>query len=239
MSLTVGSVMLKNALFIGAILGAVPAYANVVINGTRVIYQETNKDVTVQLINNGDSASLVQAWIDAGDMNSTPETARVPFLLSPPVVKVAPNGGQQVRIKKTGPVLPDDRESVFYLNVLDIPPIPENLEGKNTLQLAVKSRIKLFYRPDGLKLKPEAIADNIALYPQGNQLVIKNNTPYHFTLANIDKVNKKNVLVDAIMIAPFSSAPAQVSELIKANERLSVKYVDDLGAYKEKIITSH
>ena len=239
MSLTVGSIMLKNALFIGALLGAAPACANVVINATRVIYQEASKDVIVQLINNGDSASLIQAWIDAGDMNSTPETAKVPFLLSPPVVKVAANGGQQLRIKKTGPSLPGDRESVFYLNVLDIPPIPENLEGKNTLQLAVKSRIKLFYRPQGLTVKPDAIADYIALSLQGGQLMVKNNSPYHFTLANIDKINKKNVLKDAIMVAPFSSAPANVNELINANERVFVKYVDDLGAYKEKIITPH
>ncbi|MGK9009921.1 fimbrial biogenesis chaperone [Serratia marcescens] len=231
--------MFKKILLLGLALGTAHAYANVVINTTRVIYPERHKDVIVQLINNGGDPSLVQAWIDAGDMNATPETAHVPFLLSPPVVKVAAHGGQQLRIKKIGPQLAADRESVFYLNVLDIPPVPENLQGKNTLQLAVKSRIKLFYRPKTLKMKPEAMADHITLYPHGEKITLKNDAPYHFTLANISRGNQKNLLGDAIMIPPFSSVTTSTLEPVKANERLTLRYVDDLGAYKEKAITSH
>ncbi len=231
--------MIKYILLAGLAMVTFHTYANVVINTTRVIYQEANKDIVVQLINNGNAPSLVQAWIDDGDLNSTPETARVPFLLSPPVVKVAANNGQQLRIKKIGAQLATDRESVFYLNVLDIPPVPENLQGKNTLQLAVKSRIKMFYRPKGLKVNPDAIASYIELHPQGNHVTIKNNAPYHFTLANVDQANQRNLLVDAVMIPPFSSVTAQTREPLKINESLSIKYVDDLGAYIEKTITSH
>ncbi|MGS9149438.1 fimbria/pilus periplasmic chaperone, partial [Salmonella enterica subsp. enterica serovar Infantis] len=56
----------------------------------------------------------------------------------------------------TGEPLPRDRESGFYLNVLDIPSRPETEESEtdggpiNYLQLAVRSRIKLFFRPDTL-----------------------------------------------------------------------------------------
>ncbi|CAI0973464.1 Chaperone protein focC precursor [Serratia proteamaculans] len=100
MSLAIGRSMIKNILLAGLTLVTAQTYANVVINTTRVIYQESNKDVVVQLINNGSEPSLVQAWIDDGDINSTPETANVPFLLSPPVVKVTANNGQQLRIKK-------------------------------------------------------------------------------------------------------------------------------------------
>lgn len=239
MSLAIGSNMIKHILLAWLCLWATSTCANVVINSTRVIYQETNKDVIVQLINSGEDPSLVQAWIDDGDMNSTPETAKVPFLLSPPVVKVSANNGQQLRIKKIGEPLAKDRESVFYLNVLDIPPVPENLQGQNTLQLAVKSRIKLFYRPKALNVKPDAIANYIKLHAQGSQMLIKNNAPYHFTLANIDRGNQKNLLVDAIMIAPFSSATVKTREPLKASDSLSMKYVDDFGAYKEKTITSH
>lgn len=35
----------------------------------------------------------------------------------------------------------------LFLNVLDIPPRPENLQNQNTVQLAIKSRIKLFIGP--------------------------------------------------------------------------------------------
>ncbi len=69
----------KYMMIAALLLGAVGAQANVVVNGTRVIYPANNKDVIVQLLNNGADPSLVQAWIDDGDINSTPETANVPF----------------------------------------------------------------------------------------------------------------------------------------------------------------
>lgn len=113
--------MRKIIMLASLLLSAGNAWANIVINGTRVLYPENNKEVIVQLINTGDAPALVQSWIDDGDINSTPETANVPFLLSPPVVKVSEHNGQQLRIKKLPANLPGDRESVFFLNVLDIP----------------------------------------------------------------------------------------------------------------------
>ena len=46
-----------------------------------------------------------------------------------------------------GAALPGGRESVFYLNMLDIPPTPEKFARVNTLQLAIKSRIKAILSP--------------------------------------------------------------------------------------------
>lgn len=168
------------------------AFANIVVNGTRVIYPEKNNETIVQLINNGNDPALVQSWIDDGDINSTPETANVPFLLSPPVVKVSGNDGQQLRIKKLPASLPTDRESVFYLNILDIPPTPEHLQGKNTMQLAIKTRIKLFYRPNHLQAGVEQALEQIEVKAENKQFRITNNSPYYVTLANVDdkKVKK-------------------------------------------------
>ncbi|EMX8467898.1 TPA: molecular chaperone [Serratia marcescens] len=230
-------------IFAGLFLSSFCADANIVINGTRVIYPEKNKDVIVQLVNNGDDPALVQAWIDDGDINSTPETANVPFLLSPPVVKVAGNNGQQLRIQKMGAALPGDRESVFYLNVLDIPPTPENLKGFNTLQLAIKSRIKLFYRPANLLASSKSITDLIELQSVERGVNVINKSPYFFTLANFyqeDKKNpqedKKNLLVDSVMVAPFSILFAPTKTRINKGADYTLVYVDDLGAYKRKII---
>ncbi|MCP6324282.1 fimbria/pilus periplasmic chaperone, partial [Klebsiella pneumoniae] len=57
----------------------------------------------------------------------------------------------------TGEALPADRESVFWLNVLDVPPQPQG-EGGNFMQFAIRTRVKLFYRPVGL---PGSAADAI------------------------------------------------------------------------------
>ncbi|PJI52023.1 molecular chaperone EcpD, partial [Methylobacterium radiotolerans] len=53
----------------------------------------------------------------------------------------------------TGEPMPQDKESVFWLNVLEIP--PKDKANQNLLQMAFRSRIKLFYRPAGLKGKAE------------------------------------------------------------------------------------
>lgn len=88
--------------FIALLLSSVilPAQAGVVIYGTRVIYPAEKKEIIVQLMNQGKRASLVQSWIDDGNTSLPPEKIHVPFLLTPPVVKVAGDSGQQLKLKK-------------------------------------------------------------------------------------------------------------------------------------------
>ncbi len=48
-----------------------------------------------------------------------------------------------------------DRESVFWFNVLEVPPKPDAAKATNQslLQLAFRTRIKLFYRPKGIEVE--------------------------------------------------------------------------------------
>ncbi len=46
--------------------------------------------------------------------------------------KIGANSGQQVKIKIMPNKLPTNKESIFYLNVLDIPPNSPEQEGKFT-----------------------------------------------------------------------------------------------------------
>ncbi len=57
-----------------------PAHAGIVIYGTRIIYPAENKEVMVQLMNQGNRSSLLQAWIDDGDTSLPPEKIQVPFM---------------------------------------------------------------------------------------------------------------------------------------------------------------
>ena len=50
-----------------------PAHAGIVIYGTRIIYPAEHKEVMVQLMNQGNRSSLMQAWIDDGDTSLPPE----------------------------------------------------------------------------------------------------------------------------------------------------------------------
>ncbi|WP_437676671.1 fimbrial biogenesis chaperone [Sorangium sp. So ce131] len=110
-----------------------------------IIYPADHREVAVEVRNNGDKPTLVQAWLDRGDADQAPDTINVPFLLTPPIFRIDPGHRQTLRITyaPSGEHLPQDRESVFWLNVLEVPPAGANV-------LATRSRISLFYRPQGL-----------------------------------------------------------------------------------------
>jgi len=214
------------------------ASANVIITGTRVIYPAGQKETTVQLVNRGASPSLIQAWIDDGDVNSTPETAKVPFLLTPPVVKVDGFNGQQLRLRYTGSaaLLPADKESVFYLNVLDIPPAKENTDGKSIMQIAVKSRIKIFYRPLNLPLAVDQMHSNLFFHREGSNVIAQNDSPYYASIATIS-VQGKEMIEQPVMIAPRSTQKLVTAMTPALGQKMDVVLVDDYGTYQKYVIS--
>ncbi|EEJ0435916.1 fimbria/pilus periplasmic chaperone, partial [Salmonella enterica] len=164
------------------------ANAGVVIYGTRIIYPAEKNEVLVQLMNQGGRSSLVQSWIDDGDTSLPPEKIKVPFLLTPPVAKVAGDSGQQIKIKKMPNMLPNNKESLFYLNVLDIPPNNPNSTGKNVLKFAMQNRIKLFYRPKGIAPVNRGTFQKLSMKRTANSYSIQNDTANWVTIIEV-KVN--------------------------------------------------
>lgn len=161
------------------------ASASVVINETRVIYPASAKFVSVQLVNDSEQTHLVQSSIDEGDASAAPEKVKVPFSLLPPVVKMSGHAGQALKISAMNThSLPKDRESVFWLNVLDVPPVPEG-SGDSYLQVAIRNRIKLFYRPDQLSDLDSSVAEKITVSTSGGQTCLKNNSPYYMTIPQV------------------------------------------------------
>jgi chaperone protein EcpD len=172
-----------------ALVWGLEASAAVVITGTRIVYPAQEREVTVKLNNNGRSPSLVQAWVDAGDSTSTPTSATAPFVLSPPVFRIDPGKGQSMRLAFTGGELPQDRESVFYLNVLEIPPKAEG-DVVNRLDMAFRSRIKVFYRPTGLNGRPSDAPATMTwqLRRSGEDYVVEAYNPTAFHVSQTELV---------------------------------------------------
>lgn len=213
--------------------------ANIVITGTRVIYPEGVNSMAIQLTNNGKDPALVQSWVDNGDFNSTPENANAPFYISPPIIKVDGLQGQQLNLKKldnSETKLSQNVESVFYLNILDIPKMSEAAKGKNAIQLATRSRIKIFYRPQSLTLSPDSITDKLSYKLSNGNIIVKNDSPYHLTIASITtKENKNKSLVESEMIPPLSTKQLPLKGKLTSND-LVMNYVDDYGVFKAKSI---
>lgn len=194
-------------------LAAVPqASAGVIVNGTRVVYPAAKREVTISLQNSGATPSLVQAWLDSGDIHSKPGESKVPFVLTPPLFRLDPTKMQSLRLVYTHDPLPQDRESLFWLNVLDIPPrAVVNPDLPNQLDLAFKHRMKVFFRPPGLA---GSAADAPArmtwklLSKDGKLTGIQasNPTAYHVSLTQLTAtVAGHPVTIKADMVDPFAS----------------------------------
>lgn len=66
----------RSAWLVLATLVCSQAMAGVVITGTRLIYPAGQKEITVKLNNNGLHPALVQAWVDTGDVQSSPTSSK-------------------------------------------------------------------------------------------------------------------------------------------------------------------
>ena len=129
-----GSLMLSSSL----------AWAGIQLGATRVILAAPAKEASLPVVNHGVNDLMIQSWVDAGD--DAPDKD-VPFVVTPALARLDGSRQQSLRVLYQGQGLPTDKESVFWLSVQEI---PQKVKDKNVLQIAVRQRIKLFYRPANL-----------------------------------------------------------------------------------------
>lgn len=221
-------------------LGIGSAGANVIVSGTRVVLPAKAGEVTLRLSNEGDQPALVETWIDRGNPQSTPDQVEVPFLITPPLFRMDPHQGQSLRIVYTHEPLATDRESLFWLNVLEVPPKPTgaDMAGRNLLQLAVRSRLKLFFRPDGLRgdplQAPAQLTWRVVAADAGQALEVHNPTPYYITFNAVTlNVDGKDYAADTGMVAPLSTlrlALATLPHAPAAGTPVAYTTINDYGA---------
>ncbi|WP_416048461.1 fimbria/pilus periplasmic chaperone [Cupriavidus basilensis] len=221
---------------------ATSAAAAVVVSGTRVIFPAEEREVTLKVTNDGRIPSLVQTWIDTGNENDSPDKIDVPFTLTPTMFRVEPGKGQTLRIIYTNEPLPTDKESLFWLNVLDVPPKPAAEDERNRLQVAFRTRIKLMYRPAGLPGKaeeaPALLKWHIARGPEANQYVLKtvNPSPYVVSLGSVQlKIGGKTFDAGMGYVRPGASQTFAINGLESApaaDATVEFSSIDDWGGNK-------
>jgi chaperone protein EcpD len=211
--------------FAAAALFSAQSLASVVISGTRVIYSSDAKEVSVKINNVGPSPVLLQSWIDNGDTNAKPAAIKVPFVLTPPMNRVEASKGQTLRISYVGGALPMDKESVFWLNVLEVPAKNQAKNDENRLQMAFRTRIKLFYRPANLEGNANDALKAVTWSSQGNRVQATNPTPYYVSLVDLSINGKK---LESAMIAPRSTLVLNLSG--HSGSQVTGSFVNDYGA---------
>ncbi|EAA8475055.1 fimbrial chaperone [Salmonella enterica] len=211
------------------------AFADIVIAGTRVIYPESAKDVTVKMENRGNKPLLVQTWLDDGRDTTNPQELKLPFIITPPVSRVDPAKGQTVRITWLGQPLPKDKETMYWFNVLEVPPKMKGSESQNMLQLAFRTRIKMFFRPNGLEGSPAVAASRLKWSKGTNALIARNDSPFYVSLAKIEATaGGKKVQLEPHVVAPFASQSYELKGQSSANiNKLTYTSINDFGGAEE------
>lgn len=140
---------LRIALLLPFALCMAAAQASIVLQGTRIVFSGAENEATLQMTNDGEVPALVQAWLEPEKEDATSRDTEVPFVITPTLTRVDAGKGQALRIIHSGEPLPQDKESLFWLSVLEVPP-KADAPGTSALQFAYRTRIKLMYRPQGL-----------------------------------------------------------------------------------------
>jgi len=182
-----------------------PGHAALTINGTRIIYDSHKRSVSVIISNPSKRPFAVQTWINT-ELDDT--TTAVPFMPTPALFRLNAGKEQYVQINQWPHTLPNDRESVFYFNVQEIPQSKSSNTG--VLNIAMRTRIKFFYRPTSIKNPADTHLKHLqwAVKKMDGHYYLEahNPSPYFISFASLElRFNgQKESPTNPAMAAPFS-----------------------------------
>ena len=209
------------------------ALAAFTVSGTRFIYGEGKKNISFEVTNNAGVTYGGQVWVD-----NVSEGSGVYMVPAPPFFRVSPKEKQIIRIMKAdGGTLPSDRESLFWLNIQEIPPKPK--DGENVLSVAINTRVKLFYRPKALEAGRKGAEKRIEVIRRDGTTYLKNPTPYYFAVVKVEADGKVLALSSdenqkLSIMAPFGEVV--ISELSPGMKNISVGAINDWGGVEDYVL---
>ncbi|OMQ18966.1 hypothetical protein BMI79_21545 [Serratia oryzae] len=209
------------------------AQAAISLDRTRVVFPGNEKSVSLTVRNqNPELPYLAQGWLE--DAQGTKLEGNSAFTVLPPVQRVEPKGQTQLKIQAMpgASLLPQDRESLYYFNLREIPP---KSDKANVLQIALQTRVKMFYRPAALaeeaaKLQATPFQEQLTLTKTGDGYTVNNPTPYFVTLIGASAKKGAEVVkgFEPLMVPPKSSIALGGSAAALGTAPVLV-YVNDFG----------
>ncbi|OBU10330.1 molecular chaperone [Morganella psychrotolerans] len=204
--------------------------AAIALDRTRIIFNGAEKSVSLNVSNlNKELPYLAQGWIE----DQSGQKVSAPLVVLPPVQRIEPGDKSQVKIQGIPDIaaLPQDRESVFYFNLREIPP---RSNRQNVLQIALQTRIKLFYRPEAIYATQTDLTnpwqEKITLTRKGNNYEVNNPTAYYVTIVDaLTGLNGKSLDgFTPLMVAPKSQGTLNLSAAALGNVPV-LTYINDYG----------
>lgn len=201
--------------------------AGIQIGRTRIVYNADKKEISLPLVNKDQALPwLVQSWTVTEDGKT-----RGPFIITPPLFRLDPQKEQSLRIAWNGTALPDDRETIFYMNIRTIPATAKEDSDKNVMRLIYKTRLKLFWRPGHLKGTPDDACKNLRFTRRNSMLLIVNDGAYYTTFDSLHVGNRS--LDKADMVAPASTTSVELPNAT-VGSRVTWRCITDYGNASEQ-----
>lgn len=216
---------------------------NILFSLQRHTYVEGEKSISIGLRNAEPEPYLVQSGMAKLDIKSginqlEDDKADIPFIITPPLYKIKSDSYYDWRIifSGAGDSLPKDRESVYLAKFLFIPSSEKNESYKTEMSVMRSFIFKVYYRPKALaSLKINDIQNKISFHYQGNNLLVKNNSPLYLTFDTL-RVNSDEINNDELFkpVPPLSEQTFNLPKNISENNNIEWNLLDENAFSLEK-----
>lgn len=208
---------------LGLLLSTVTSsFAGFGLETTRVIYNEqSNNEGFVAFNTDKDTNYLLQSWIE--DLNGE---VTQNFVITPPLLKLVAQQKNTLQVTKNI-TLPNDIESMYWINVKFVAPSNENLE--NVLRYSMTNKIKLIYRPQLLSnINIEDEVKTLKWSLKNGNMVVTNNTPFFVNIGKI-VLNNNEIQDNPGYLPPKSETIIKINKVQSSQNKIQLIYIDDFG----------
>lgn len=216
-------------LSIVALIGVLPVtnvHSAIQLSSTRLILEEGKRSAAVYAKNKGEPV-VVQAWVEG-----VGEKMETPFFITPPLSRFDGDTERSLTVTRVGENVPQDRETYYWINVLEIPQKAES--AANTLAFATRTRIKLFYRPSSIlrmSLAPEQLSWKIVRDGKKCQVSIDNSSPFNVNFSKIELSGQTQDVGRGVVALPLTTTQFDLSTCPAAGATMTPQIVNDYGAF--------
>lgn len=230
--------------------------AGVGLDRSRFVYTVGTKNAQFRLVNHNAYPVIVSLWIDSGDINATPESTTAPLIVSPPIVQLKAKEVTTAKLIDAGIAerLPDDRESLLWLNVLEQPPLEkqtitkqamtkqamtEQVMTEQVMAIAMQVQYKVFVRPTSIKPSSDdalkQVSFRLLTKQQAAILQLHNPTAYHLNLKQLQLLGGcgQKIVINNVL-KPFAEKAISLDASVQAScvETVEYRVINDEGKTK-------
>ncbi|AHF75586.1 Fimbrial chaperone protein [Sodalis praecaptivus] len=205
------------------------AKAALILDGTRLIFPAGEQSASIVVENPTDDDYLMQSWLE----NSAGQPQEN-LMVEPPVAQIKAHHKVTLRVNVVDPqVRQGSSEKLFWLNVKEIPKVDTNAASSDLL-LAMQTRIKLFFRPQGVAADRGDAWKKLEWFYQSGKLTVKNPTPYFITVNKALADGQQALTID--MVAPYTSeALPRKNQNVARVGKVIYDTLTDFGDISEKV----